>query len=628
MAKNDLILLDAIIENRVKEGFPSNKKDEVFEYLAYEQALKEYDLSSDEILSGSVDGKDDGGIDAIFIFVNGHLINDLKSVMLPKSDVSLEVFFFTCKHKNSFKQDPINSMFTSLEELLDFSKDERIFNGEYNTDVLQKRKLFYNTFVKLASIIKTFSIRVIFASRGDAKNELAENVVARGKQIETLCKEYFSECTSKFIFWGAEEILKAYRRKADYSLELVFQENLTHGKQMVVLAKISDFYKFITYEDGKIRRYLFDSNVRAFMGFNAVNEDIYNTLISPRLDEDFWWLNNGITILCSKAIAIGKCVSIENVQIVNGLQTSECIHKYFLDEQIEDDNRVVLIKILPCESTQIADDITRSTNNQTAIMSGSLRATDKLQEDIEEIMVKENLYYERRVNYYSNQGIPAMKIFSPLYLAKGYMALVKKKPYNAIALKQRFMRKDASYREIFSERDDLRVWPIIAKIMRMTDEYIDIIRIKRTGERFKRDVRYQLAFLTVSRMMGSFAYSFDELMRFDIQSYTLSEVTRTWNDMFSILDMNSASSKFRKKMSALNIIKEVAEMEGIENFNAISGQKSKESSKELKNKVLECLPDQPWPKGVQMSVSKKIGISEDKASYAIGELIKEGVVKP
>ena len=37
MAKNDLILLDSIIDDRVAKRNPSDKIDEVFEYLAYEQ---------------------------------------------------------------------------------------------------------------------------------------------------------------------------------------------------------------------------------------------------------------------------------------------------------------------------------------------------------------------------------------------------------------------------------------------------------------------------------------------------------------------------------------------------------------------------------------------------------------
>ena len=71
MAKNDIILIDSIISQRIKDRIPSENNGEVFEFMAYEQILKEYDLNKDEIIQGSVDGKDDGGIDAIYIFVNG-----------------------------------------------------------------------------------------------------------------------------------------------------------------------------------------------------------------------------------------------------------------------------------------------------------------------------------------------------------------------------------------------------------------------------------------------------------------------------------------------------------------------------------------------------------------------------
>lgn len=633
MAKNDMLLIDSIIEERIAKKLPSEKKDEVFEFLVYEQVLKEYDLSVDEIRSGSVDGRNDGGIDAIYILVNGHLISDIKSSLLPKANANLEVYFFTCKHRDVFKQDPINSMCTSLQELLDFSKEDKQLDGQYNEEVFEKRNTFISVYRKVATILERLSIKVIFASRGDTKNELGDNVEARGRQIETICKENFSGCDAKFEFWGSEEILDAYRKKADYSLVLNVNECLSHGKQMVVLADLKEYFKFITYDDKKIRKYLFDSNVRDFMGINAVNEDILETLNSKKNNEDFWWLNNGITILCSSAIAIGKSITIENVQIVNGLQTSECIYRYFFSQNHDEDNRVVLIKILPCESTIIADDIIRSTNNQTAVMSSSLRATDKIQEDIEEILRKEDLYYERRVNYYSNQGIPLSQIYSPLYLAKGYAALVLKKPYRAVTLKQKFMRKEESYEKIFTEKDDLRVWPIIARIMRKTDDYMSSLRERNCGERFLHNVRYQVAFLTVSRLLGTFTYSIKLLIAIDINRYTFEEVKKTWEDIQQVTSIDDKCNTWRKKQVSLDISKAVADIEKIQNFVAILVMNNKNKnggnkfSKEFLEEVKKCLPEQPWPKGVHDSVAKKMGISSNVAASAIGMLMKRNMVK-
>jgi hypothetical protein len=66
---------------------------------------------------------------------------------------------------------------------------------------------------------------------------------------------------------------------------------------------------------------LFEANVRDFLGEVLVNRDIMGTLsnVASREEEDFWWLNNGITLLASNATIAGKELSLENVQIVNGL---------------------------------------------------------------------------------------------------------------------------------------------------------------------------------------------------------------------------------------------------------------------------------------------------------------------
>jgi hypothetical protein len=91
MAKNDTILLDGLIEQRVSDAFPSNRPDEVFEYLGFEQVLKDYDLSREEIESGWVDGRDDGGIDGFYTFINGHLLRDPTNFSWPKRNAEIEV---------------------------------------------------------------------------------------------------------------------------------------------------------------------------------------------------------------------------------------------------------------------------------------------------------------------------------------------------------------------------------------------------------------------------------------------------------------------------------------------------------------------------------------------------------
>ncbi|GAI16788.1 unnamed protein product, partial [marine sediment metagenome] len=70
-----------------------------------------------------------------------------------------------------------------------------------------------------------------------------------------------------------------------------------------------------------MRLNLFEANVRDYQGKVEVNKAIGNTLLSA-YSEDFWWLNNGVTVVASQASLSGKTLVVEDPQIVNGLQTS------------------------------------------------------------------------------------------------------------------------------------------------------------------------------------------------------------------------------------------------------------------------------------------------------------------
>ncbi len=139
MAKNDTVLLDGIIDDRIEIKLPSSRRDEAFEYLAFEQILKDSDLSRDEIESGSVDGKNDGGIDGFFILVNGHLLTDPESFAWPRTGSQLEVWIITCKHHDTFKQAPLDNLVASLSELLDFGLNSDELKGDYSDQITSVR---------------------------------------------------------------------------------------------------------------------------------------------------------------------------------------------------------------------------------------------------------------------------------------------------------------------------------------------------------------------------------------------------------------------------------------------------------------------------------------------------------
>ncbi len=76
MNTNDLILVNQLVSQRKDEVAHDLSDSEYFEIFAAEQALKDRDLSYDEIEDGIVDGGGDGGIDAVYLFVNNTLCRE------------------------------------------------------------------------------------------------------------------------------------------------------------------------------------------------------------------------------------------------------------------------------------------------------------------------------------------------------------------------------------------------------------------------------------------------------------------------------------------------------------------------------------------------------------------------
>ena len=384
MAVNDRILVDGLIDDRVVTEFPSNKRDEVFEFFVLEQLLKFADPSTDDLESGWVDGADDGGIDGFFVFVNDHLLTDPQAFHWPRGASYISVYLINCKHHDTFKQATIDKLIATISELLDFSRSDAELLGAYSAELIAARSRLTVAYKTLATRIAGFSVRVVYASRGDT-GSIGEAVRARGQQAVAVIRQLLGSVDAEFRFIGSSELMAMYRKAKRYSLELPFQEHFAHGERYILLSRIEDYARFVLDEDHQVRRYLYDSNVRDFVGLNRVNEDIASSLANHE-GPDFWWLNNGITILTTKAIITGKSIALDDVQIVNGLQTTESIARFFATGGSDPSQRSILVKVIKTDDPAVRDAIIRATNNQTAVEQQSLHATDKIQRDIEDVL--------------------------------------------------------------------------------------------------------------------------------------------------------------------------------------------------------------------------------------------------
>ncbi len=129
---------------------------------------------------------------------------------------------------------------------------------------------------------------------------------------------------------------------------------------------------------------LFARNVRLFLGERkgSVNKGIVDTLEDREEQGNFWAYNNGVTIVCQayKYRPRKRELELRNFSIVNGCQTTVCLHKAkgALTSGVE-----VLLKIIGPPASVI-DRIIEFTNSQSPIRSWDIKSQDKVQRRLRE----------------------------------------------------------------------------------------------------------------------------------------------------------------------------------------------------------------------------------------------------
>jgi hypothetical protein len=633
MAVNDRILVDGIIEDRLTKAIPSGHRDEVFEWFAIEQVLKGFDPSPEDMQAGWVDGRDDGGIDGFYLFVNGHFVTEPKVFIWPRGAAELKLYVISCKHHDTFKQATVDKLVATLSEVLDLAKTDADLSNSYSIALLKRRRGLVQAYKTLGTRIASFSIDIVYASRGDSQS-LGDSVLARARQAESVVRDLFSGVNAEARFLGCSELVTLARKTKRYSLELPFVECFSQGERYVLLSRLDDYARFVLDEDKAVRRYLYDSNVRDFVGMNRVNEDIAASLASKD-GPDFWWLNNGITILTTKAVITGKSIALDDVQIVNGLQTTESVARFFAAGGSDARQRAILVKLIKTHDPAVRDAIIRATNNQSAVEQQSLHATDKIQRDIEQVLLRAKWYYDRRANYHANMGVPADRIVSPLYVASGAVGLLLRSPSKAAVLKQKFMRSSASYRQVFSERVDLGAWPQIVSVLRFVDEVLAEVQKQRTHahrDRFLKRWRHLVALVVVARQCKRFTFSDRDLAQLNIQSLTDESVRAVWEliqrrfEGGKEVPPRSMSAAFVRR-----VCEHAASEFGLQGAAAVepgvpppSASDDFVLTEDFLDKVDRALPVQPWKPGVHRNVSAAISADPAEVYEAIQELIARG----
>lgn len=509
MAANDTILLDKLLAQKKGQVANTLADDAFFEIFTFEQVLKNYELSYEELLDGKVGGSDDGGIDGFFIFINDELLDEDSDLSSIRKNPSIVVFLIQAKRSTSFSEKAIECAITTVEEIFDLTKDMSALKSLYNARLIEKAEMFRNKYIDLASLHPALQVHYIYGSKGDT-SDIHHKVRHKAETLMKTISGKFPGSMANERFMGARELLEASRLEKSYTLQLRFLENYISRAEdnYVILTTLKDYYDFIVDEAGRLRRYIFEANVRDYQGNVEVNRDIQKSLESSD-GLDFWWLNNGITVLASKASIAGKTITIDDVQIVNGLQTTTTIYNHLRSKNNGDrskENRAILIRIIVTSISDIRDRIIKATNFQTAIPPASLRATDRIHRNIEEYFLSHGWFYERRKNYYKNLSKPVDKIISIPYLAQSIMAIVFCEPHNARSKPSSLIKRDDDYKRVFNEVLSLDTYLYCAKVLKQIEVFIRSSAEEHTVHD-KSNLKYHLAMFLIFHLLKKTSYN-------------------------------------------------------------------------------------------------------------------------
>lgn len=533
---NNQMLLKEIIRQDFAENGMYEDESSFFEFFSASQVLKNSDLSDEEISSGIIGGGHDGGCDGIFLFLNDELITEdqLESLTAFKGS-ELNFTIIQAKNTTGFNEDAIMKWKTVSNNLLDMSNDisEYINDKRYSEQVVNMFMLFRDVITKLIrSQIKIY-INYYYVTLG---LEINPNVKAQADELITMVNGLYPSAKIKVNFVGADKLMDLYNTDMETVINLQFSENpISRGKnaEYISLINLGTYYKFITDENGKLRNGFFESNVRDYQGKNSVNSSIAESLKGSK-EEDFWWLNNGITILADKIspIRINE-LEITNPEIVNGLQTSTEIYNFYSNNKdlIERESRNVLVRVIVPSSEEARDDIIFATNNQTNIPKSSLRVTDTIHLQIEMYMKSRGLYYDRRKNYYKNQKKKAADIVGVSFLAQCLISVFLRKPDFARARPSTLLTDDETYKKLYESNTDLDVYYKTAVLGKKIQANLSKTTDMTSAER--NDVLYYLLYAVSAKIFNKKTIKFSDMKNIDMDSVSEDVINDLKNKIYA-----------------------------------------------------------------------------------------------
>lgn len=378
------------------------------------------DITLNDAYDLLTDGGNDAGVDGIFVH--------------DATDGECDIILFQGKYKinnldgqSNFPANDVEKAITTARNLFDPQK-----NITLNPKILPKIE-------EIRSLIRDGiipKVTFILCNNGQKWNNEAQSKIEQSG---------LSNQQLMFHHLNHDNLIELLRKTHKVSDNLTFSgesvvESFNLCRVLIGKVRVSEIHRlFKAYGDNLLQR-----NIRRYLGMqnNSVNTAIHNTLLDPQKRENFYFFNNGITMICSKFKhnefqEKNRIIPIENMQIINGGQTCKTIYEALQEHQdllADYQNTFVMVKIYELDETDnVTSDITYATNSQNPVDLSDLRSNDEIQKQLEIGMKDLGYIYKRQ----KDDNIYGSDVLTKTVVAESVLAIWRELPHFA-----KFKRKE------------------------------------------------------------------------------------------------------------------------------------------------------------------------------------------
>lgn len=487
------------------------------------------DIDIAEAVQFITDGGNDGGFDAAYIE--------------EAQDSQLNVVLFQSKYSRKLNNDS-NFPSNAVEKAVNTVKC--VFDPAAHIQLNEKSREKVNEIRSFILDGHIPYVTFVMLNNGLTWNQDGQNHIdnAFGNQEQVT-----------FVHFSHKDILNYINRSASIETQINFlgkatQEDFNYKRVILGRVSVNEIYQLMDEFGDR----LLEKNIRRYLGKNAVNEQISQTLLSDTKRQNFFFFNNGITMICEKFSYNGLQekdwnVKIKRLQIINGGQTCKTIYQTLKTHQEIDFSQVyILVRLYEVNDDEdIVQDITYATNSQNPVDFRDLKSNDEIQILLETSAKELGYVYKRKRDNLGNANVIPSTV-----AAEAVFAVWRGKPHLAKYKRNEFF--DKYYNEIFN---NLNAAQMIMAVLIF--RYCDSCR-KRESKNAEIQAQrpfsqYFLSYMIGSRLLENQNISLDALTHINFEQVRNS------------FELNKESFYAEEEIRLVQILKKYFNQENIQNID-------------------------------------------------------------